>query len=447
MPIDLIDLAIKELPQVYAAAAFGAATAAAATVFASRRKRKFGSRGKTIRRQRQTMQAIYEELGPRYFRQAYRMKFSSFVKLSNLLGPTIIRLARKEGADPTIIRSARNGRIHHSLRLGCALRFFAGASVYDLMTTFGIGRTDIGRSIWLVVEAIHLCNALAIKYPDCHVEQQKIAMAFKAKSSADIDCCAGAVDGLLIWIHRPSEKQAELSTCSPQKFMCGRKHKFGLNLQAICDARGRFLDVSVMFPGSTSDVLSFESSAIYTKLEDGLLAPSLCIFGDNAYINTRFMATPYTGVSGGTKDAYNFYHSQLRINIECAFGRLVHRWAILRSAIPMNISIGKTTALVVALTKLHNFCIDENENELSVSTPGDALNIDLSGGVPMEPSVQANMSLPMGLMGGGEHFDDMDRNTRRRREREATNDFPRDRLHEMIAVKGLTRPAPTRQRH
>jgi hypothetical protein len=45
------------------------------------------------------------------------------------------------------------------------------------------------------------------------------------------------------------------------------------------------------------------------------------------------MATPYSGISGGTKDAYNFYHSQVRINIECTFGRFVARWAILRPSL------------------------------------------------------------------------------------------------------------------
>ena len=38
---------------------------------------------------------------------------------------------------------------------------------------------------------------------------------------------------------------------------------------------------------------------------------------------------------------------------------VVFLWGVLRSAIPHNISIAKTIALVHALAKLHNFCIDE----------------------------------------------------------------------------------------
>ena len=54
----------------------------------------------------------------------------------------------------------------------------------------------------------------------------------------------------------------------------------------------------------------------YTKiLEDGLLADGLVIFGDNAYLNTKYMATPYPNIAGHdkekSKDNYNFYHSQV----------------------------------------------------------------------------------------------------------------------------------------
>ena len=174
------------------------------------------------------------------------------------------------------------------------------------------------------------------------------------------------------------------------KFFCGCKHKFGLNCQAVCDARGRFMDISIVFPGSTSDCLAFEGVLLIRKLEDGLLAPGLCIFGDNAYLNTTYMATPYTGAVSGCRDAYNFYHSQVRIRIECAFGMLTHQWAILRKAIPMGISLQRSVALVVALAKLHNFCIDETVPSM---TAADDLQLLLDGGVPLERSNAAQMLL------------------------------------------------------
>ena len=135
-------------------------------------------------------------------------------------------------------------------------------------------------------------------------------------------------------------------------------------MQAICDHKRRFLDINISHPASTSDYLSFGTSTICNLLEkEGFLCPGLSIYGDNAYINTPYMTTPFKSVSGGYKDAFNFYHSQIRINIECAFGMLVNRWAVLRTPIPINISIKKTTSMVRCLCCLHNFLINEKEEK------------------------------------------------------------------------------------
>jgi hypothetical protein len=127
--------------------------------------------------------------------------------------------------------------------------------------------------------------------------------------------------------------------------------------------------------------------SLFTQLEGGLLAPGLSLSGDNAYLNSIFMATPYSGVSSGSKDAYNFYHSQLRIQMECAFGMFTHCWAILCSAIPMQVSPKKTIALVLALAKLHNFCIDERDAQVPPSRAVDELRTEMQGGIPLQTSV------------------------------------------------------------
>jgi hypothetical protein len=429
---------------------FAAAVAgAAAAIYVSKKSRNIVRRNNSIIRQRVSIHKIFRQLGPRNFRRAYRMTYESFIDLCNLLRSHIRYLLKKQNSTSGLERRGKKKMICIRIRVACALRYFAGGSPYDLMLCYGISRASVFCSIWLVVEAINRCHSFDIVFPSDHEQQREMAALFKEKSSAGIDCCVGAVDGILIWIARPTIKDCIKAACAPQKFFCGRKHKYGLNCQAICDAKGRFLDVSLIFPGSTSDILSFESSSFFSKLQEGLLADGLCIFGDNAYINSTFMATPYTGVSGGVKDSYNFYHSQLRINIECAFGRLVHRWSILRSATPYNVSIAKTSAMVVALAKLHNFCIDHNDQSIQGQSAVDILHQELIGAVPLVESEETGISLPIGIMHGGEHFDDMDRNVRRRRDRENrnNNNLPRERLCNMIQEKGLTRPAPIRNRH
>jgi hypothetical protein len=118
--------------------------------------------------------------------------------------------------------------------------------------------------------------------------------------------------------------------------------------------------MSIRQGGASSDCLAFEQSSLHQKLEDGELADGLCLFGDNAYLNKSYMAIPYINQrhAADDRDNYNFYHSQVRIKIECAFGMFTERWAILRSALPKKLSIHKIIRLVLALAKLHTFCID-----------------------------------------------------------------------------------------
>ena len=197
------------------------------------------------------------------------------------------------------------------------------------------------ESVWVIVEAINMTPQLNIFYPESLEAQRRIAAGFEKSSIPKINNCAGAIDGILIWTAKPSLADAKSSGIDQKKYLCGRKHKFGLNCQAVSDARGRFLDVSIIYGGSTSDCLAFEGSDLYKRCTRGLMKQDVgkqtfVLFGDNAYLNSSFMATPYPNVSNDpgkkTKDDYNFYHSQLRIRVECAFGMLVQRWGILRSA-------------------------------------------------------------------------------------------------------------------
>ena len=400
------------------------------------------------KRTRRSVEDICNELGPLYFRRAYRMQYSTFKALANELRPYIIRACGHKGGPKRFIP---NGPISPDVRLACAIRWFSGGSAYDLMTTYGIGHSDTIRSYWYVVDAINSHPNFKIEYPEDHEKQRQIARGFQNVSKAGFKCCAGAVDGILIWIHKPSKKDCMDVGCNDGKFMCTRKSKFGLNCQAVCDVRGRILDISIMYPGSTSDCLAFEGMSLFHRLENGLLAPGLCIFGDNAYLNTPYLATPYAAVSGGTKDAYNYYHSQLRIRIECAFGILTHRWAILRSAIPVNIRIEKTVALVVALAKLHNFCINAKDKDIAARTANDEWASEINGAVPLVPVEGSDTSdlnqsdvVPEQLLHGGEHFDDIGHAGRRRRQRHyefATNTpLPREQLHSYISTMGYTRP-------
>ena len=147
----------------------------------------------------------------------------------------------------------------------------------DIALVHGISHTEVFKSAWAVADAVNHCPALNFQYPTDHNEQRKIALGFEKRSQSGFKCCAGAIDGMLLWIEKPKLEECEKAKCGRKKFFCGRKHKFGLNLQAVCDAECRFLDLDIGHPGATSDFLAFSTSSLHSKLEDGILAPGLCI--------------------------------------------------------------------------------------------------------------------------------------------------------------------------
>ena len=143
--------------------------------------------------------------------------------------------------------------------------------------------------------------------------------------------------------------------------------------------------------------------------EDDFLAPGISLFGDNAYVNTSYMVTPYLMVSEGVFDDFNFFQSQLRINIECAFGMLVNRWRILKT--PMsNLRMGKVVSITLALCRLHNFIIDDNKLE-SFMVP-QKYHRNQTQCVDMQSDVNGN---PLSLLNGGAHFDEFERSDRKAR--------------------------------
>ena len=92
----------------------------------------------------------------------------------------------------------RNGPITTCVRLACALRYFAGASSYDIMAKYGISKKSVSESVWAVVDAVNNLDEFIIEYPDTEEVQLMIAHKFQSVSEVNFSNCAGAIDGILI---------------------------------------------------------------------------------------------------------------------------------------------------------------------------------------------------------------------------------------------------------
>lgn len=83
------------------------------------------------------------------------------------------------------------------------------------------------------------------------------------------------------WMKKPTAVECSACNCNESEFMFCQEHKYDMNCQTVADSCGKFLYVSIAFPGSIRDVLAFEGSKLYMSICKGRLAGGLCLFKDN----------------------------------------------------------------------------------------------------------------------------------------------------------------------
>ncbi len=98
----------------------------------------------------------------------------------------------------------------------------------------------------------------------------------------------------------------------------------------------------------------------------------------------------------------------------------------MRSAIPCNITIVRTIALISCLARLHNFC-----NEHMMNGP--------EGYVPLVNNNSHAVPTPKDLLDGGNHFDDCPW-TARQSQRVTNNELPRTVLLNLVIDSHKKRP-------
>lgn len=146
------------------------------------------------------------------------MMYTSFQRLAALLRPNNNAACGKKGTT----RFCWNGQIS-DVQLACAIRWFAGGLTYDIIPTYGIGHTNTMNSVWYVVDTINTMNSVwyvvdtinrhpcfTIVNPDSRDHQRSIAKGFATVLGTGFKCCAGAVDGILIWIQKPLPTECQV---------------------------------------------------------------------------------------------------------------------------------------------------------------------------------------------------------------------------------------------
>lgn len=245
------------------------------------------------------------------------------------------------------------------LRLYATIRYLAGGSYTDICVFCKISMQSFYRIVWQTIHAIN--RSIKIEFPSLPEDCAILASAFEKISYAGvISNCVGALDGYLLAINTPSKKSAK----NVRSYFSGHYQRYGINIQACCDADCRFTFLGIGGPGVTKDRTAVKESGLYGLIE-GLPTGYICI-GDCAYQPTEHLVPIFGGEQANVKDNdnFNFFASQLRIRIEMAFGLMTRKWGILQS--PLGISLSNIRHLICSIARLHNFCIDERFKTLGV---------------------------------------------------------------------------------
>lgn len=299
----------------------------------------------------------------------YHMPVSCFDHLHSLLfreTPAEIAMSKVKAANST-----RMGCIDSKVKLALTLRQLFGEKRKSMVDVFIVSPTSAREAFLNVIRRINECPELAgnLFSTDHSVSVLEIrAHEFALRSSYPniFRHAVGAIDGLFIKTDMPKAKEVG----AVRTYYSGHKKHYGLNMQGVCDASCRFIGFACNTAGSTSDYVAFRHSNFYGHWP--LLPEPFYYLGDCAYPLAPFCMTPFIGTNvGEAEDAFNFYHSQLRITIERAFGIFVNVFGIFQSS--MSYSIANTCEVVEACVRLHNFRIDQGCQNVSRRMPNGAV--------------------------------------------------------------------------
>jgi len=283
------------------------------------------------------------------FRGMYRMSLQSFNKLCDLVRP-IVKLD-----EAMSVRRTGKAPIITEMMVHCLIRFLSGASPVDARLTVGISIPSFYRILYRCVHAILRVPELEYHFPATDIEISEATTAFNSVSNQRVvDGCVACLDGMLLRINTPKEAE----TANAPAYFSGHYQDYGINVQAACDSRCRFVYAALAAPGgAANDIFAYRQCTLEKEIEN--LPIGKYVIGDNAYVCTEHLLTPFPGDAKKKvfNDSYNFHISQCRIRIEMTFGRFTNKWRLFRR--PLEVKLENIGPLFLCATRLHNFCINQ----------------------------------------------------------------------------------------
>lgn len=232
-----------------------------------------------------------------------------------------------------------------------ALRFYAtGCMLISVGDFGGIHKSTACRIIQRVTRAIASLGPEFINFPRTPEEMMHSQQGFY--NIARFPRVIGCIDCRHIKIQSPGGDNAE--------YFRNRKGYFSINVQAICDANLRIIDVVSRWPGSTHDSQIFRNSAIYARFETEQMNDGL-LLGDSGYPVKKYLITPLLNPRNQVEQLFNESQIRTRNVVERCFGVWKRRFPNL--SLGMRVKLTTVQDIIVATAVLQNICRLQLERE------------------------------------------------------------------------------------
>ncbi|KAJ8001008.1 hypothetical protein DPEC_G00186350 [Dallia pectoralis] len=255
-----------------------------------------------------------------------------------------------------------------------------GLSYSVVSRVFNVPKSTVHRIIHRVAQHIMANLKRAISFPLAG-ELHAVGQGFvKLSGRPAFSNVVGAIDGSHVRIKPPQQHRLDY---------LNYKGFYSVNMQAICDSNGRFLDIFVGYPGSVHDTRIMKNSSFYRTRQ--YPPTGYILLGDGGYpcLDTPVcLITPYKEpVNGQIQGRFNYYHARARSIIERAFGMMKTRW---RSTLFRALEVKPTFAplVIASCAFLHNVCLD-NEDLLE---PDEDAELDILEPQPPREPLAVNES-------------------------------------------------------
>lgn len=216
--------------------------------------------------------------------------------------------------------------------------------------------------IWNILQPLHM------KVPTEEMFRE-IAMEFYEKWN--FPNCLGAIDGKHIRLKCPPHSGS---------MFYNYKQFYSIVLQAVADARYRFITIEVGGYGKQSDGGTFRASSLFQHLQSCTLniplqgvLPSTAVevpyvfIGDEAYPLLKNLLKPYSRQQlDANKEYFNMRLSRARRVVECAFGIINAKFRILWK--PIETSPSFADKIVKTICLLHNIILDMEGVDIGYET-------------------------------------------------------------------------------